>query len=70
MSRLLLFLTAGALFVGFSAGSSVASDNPMYDFYSGLIEVIENNTDNPQACMAQAKSYIRSNIGPLQKVAE
>ena len=70
MRRLAVGLIVGLIFINILLPFSWASDNPMFDFYNGLTEVIERNTDNPKACVVQSENYIKNNIGVLQKVTE
>lgn len=70
MQRLSVGLMAALTFINSFLPFSWASDNPMFDFYNGLTEVIEKNMDNPEACVVRAESYIKNNIGALQKAAE
>ncbi len=70
MRRLSVGLVVALTFINSFLPFSWASDNPMFDFYNGLTEVIERNMDNPKACVVQAGSYIKNNIGVLQKAAE
>lgn len=70
MRKLSVGLMAALTFINSFLPFSWASDNPMFDFYNGLTEVIERNMDSPEACVVQAGNYIKNNIGVLQKVAE
>jgi len=63
-------LLAGLIFINALLPFSWAGDNPMFDFYNGLTEVIEKNMNNPDTCAKQAESYIKNNIVKLQKAAE
>ena len=42
----------------------------MYDFYSGLADIIERNMDNSDKCVTEAESFIRKNIKPLLEATE
>ncbi|MFH0732884.1 MAG: hypothetical protein V2A72_08225 [Candidatus Omnitrophota bacterium] len=70
MKTLFTIAAAGFICVSSFLPLSMAGDNPMLDFYNELAQIIENNTDNPDACVAQAKAHISSNIGPLQAAAQ
>lgn len=70
MRRLSIGLIVGLVFISSFLLFSWAGDNPMFDFYNGLAEVIERNMNNPGACLAQAEDYIKNNIKTLQEVAE
>jgi hypothetical protein len=70
MRRLSVGLMIGLIFINSLLPFSWASDNPMFDFYNGLTEVIERSMNNPEACVIQAENYIKNNIGILQKAAE
>ena len=71
MVRFLKFSFAGFL-MALLLSFPVYADNgdPMYNFYNGLANVIESNMDNPEACVAKAESYIRKNIGPLERATQ
>jgi len=70
MRRLFVSLIVGFVFISFLLTFSLASDNPMFDFYNGLTGIVEKNMNNPTACAAQAENYIKKNIGALLKTAE
>ncbi len=70
MYRLILAVIIFGLFVFSCSTGLFASDNPMYDFYSGLTRIVEENMDNPSACVSRAKSYIKGNIRALETAAE
>ena len=63
----LLFSICFILFLSSVGGYA---EDPMYDFYSGLADVIEKNMDNPDRCVSEAESFIRKNIKPLVKATE
>ena len=70
LKRIIFFITV--TFSLFFLLNSVHSQDrdPMYNFYGGLADIIENNMDNPDGCVAQADRFIRNNIEPLKKAAE
>ena len=70
MRRLSVGLLIGLIFINSLLPFSWASDNPMFDFYDGLTEIIEGGMNNPGACVVQAENYIKNNIGILKKAAE
>ena len=47
-----------------------AEDDPMYQFYSGLAEIIERNMEHPEDCAAKAEIFIRDNIGQLRQAVQ
>ncbi len=49
---------------------TLASDNPMADFYGGLAKIIERNMNEPGACVNEAKHYINDNSKALRIIAE
>ncbi|MFH1245939.1 MAG: hypothetical protein V1662_05565 [Candidatus Omnitrophota bacterium] len=68
MRRILGFLFAALLVM---APVAYAQDyNPMYDFYKGLADVIENNIANSEECVAASETFIKANIGTLQASIE
>ncbi len=67
MRVLSIGLIATLFFIGFILPVSWAGQNPMFDFYNGLTEIIEKNMNNPKVCVSQSESYIKNNIKTLQK---
>ncbi len=57
-------------FILFLLSVDVYAEDPMYDFYSGLADIIERNMDSPDKCVAEAESFIRENIKPLLEATE
>ena len=63
----LAFCIIGLLVTAFAVTSVHASDDPMYDFYGGLSNIIKKNMNNPDTCVSQSEVFIRKNIGRLQE---
>ncbi len=68
--RKYLGLLFSMYFILFLSSVGVYAGDPMYDFYSGLADIIERNMGSPDRCVSEAESFIRKNIRPLLEATE
>ena len=63
--RKYLGLLFSICFILFLSSVGVYAGDPMYDFYGGLADIIEENMGSPDKCVSEAESFIKENIKPL-----
>ena len=56
----------GAVVLLFMTSFAFAQADPVYNFYNGLANIIEENMNSPDACVAKAVRFINDNLKPLQ----
>jgi hypothetical protein len=53
----------------FLLSSAYAQNDPMYNFYNGLSNIVESNMSSPDTCVKEAENFIRQNIAPLLEMS-
>lgn len=61
---------AGVVLFMLISGVCAQDQNPIAIFYGGLADIIQENMNSPQQCVAEAESFIDANIGPLQRAMQ
>ena len=70
MSNVKYYFAAFIMLILAQAPLCAQGANPMYGFYDGLAEVIEDNMGSPDRCVVEAERYIEENLAPLMEAAE